>query len=276
MIELSRVAGLAFVQDGGRPGRMHEGVPPGGALVPDALARANEALGNARGAAAIERFGAMTIAARAAVRVADDEARTWSLAPGETIELAWDGARRARYLAIEGGVDVPVVLGGRGTLIVARLGGLEGRALRTGDVLAPLPRDVHRRAAAPPENVGGLAPRSRDAPVPVRLLPGPDLAAYAPDALAHLASTPRRVSPRSDRTGTRLEGAPIAWSRAAPPARTTPMIAGAIQLPPSGEPIVLGPDHPTTGGYPVIAVVAAADLGRFHAIPLGAEVRFAR
>ena len=161
---------------------------------------------------------------------------------------------------------MPVVLGGRGTLVGARLGGLDGRALRKGDVLraSTSPAAELARACAP----APLAAR------PIRVVPGPDLAAFAPEALASLTSQPWSLSARSDRTGTRLVGPRIAYRGEAPALDTTPMVAGALELPPSGEPIVLGPDHPTTGGYPVIAVVARIDLGRFHAIPLGGEVRF--
>jgi biotin-dependent carboxylase-like uncharacterized protein len=260
-----RSVGLAFVQDGGRPGRMAEGVPRGGALVPDALLAANEAVGNEAGAAAIERFGAMAIAADAPVVVSDELGRAREIAAGEEVHLPWDGARRARYLAVRGGLDVPSVLGGRGTLLVAKLGGHEGRPLRRGDRLA---------IGSAVSDCPPVERERADEASPIRIVPGPDLARYAPVALEALVGRRWRLSPTSDRTGTRLEGAPIAWSPSAPPARTTPMIAGAIELPPSGEPIVLGPDHPTTGGYPVVAVVRRADLGRFHARPLGASVRF--
>lgn len=263
-LRIERTVGLAFVQDGGRRGRLHEGVPPGGALSRDALARANAAVGNSVDAAGIERYGAMTISARGELLVADDDGRAWTLREGEALALPWDGSRRARYLAVRGGIDVPVVLGGRGTLVAASIGGLEGRPLRKGDELS----------------IGELAPSAlasrsaRASRETTRLVPGPDLGAYAPDALDALTSRAWRISPRSDRTGTRLEGATIPWREGAPSARTTPMVAGAIELPPGGEPIVLGPDHPTTGGYPVVAVIARVDLDDFHLLPLGREVRF--
>ncbi|UJR79214.1 biotin-dependent carboxyltransferase family protein [Sandaracinus amylolyticus] len=264
MIELERVVGLAFVQDGGRPGLLREGVPRGGALIPSALAAANRAVGNPEHAAGIERYGAITIVARGDVTVADDDARVWTLHDGERIELAWDGARRARFVALQGGIDVPRVLGGRGTLVAARIGGLEGRPLRRGDVL--------RTASEPITTAHALAWTPHQGAI--RLVAGPDLDVYAPSAIDALTSRAWRLSTRSDRTGTRLEAPAIPWRDDAPAARTTPMIAGAIELPPGGEPIVLGVDHPTTGGYPVVALVAGVDLDRFHAIPLGRDVRF--
>ncbi|AKF08181.1 biotin-dependent carboxyltransferase family protein [Sandaracinus amylolyticus] len=265
MIEIERVVGLAFVQDGGRPGRLREGVPRGGALIASALSAANRALGNPGDAAGIERYGAMTLVARGDVMLADDDARVWTLRDGERVELAWDGARRARFVALRGGIDVPRVLGGRGTLVAARIGGLEGRSLRRGDVL--------RAESEPMTNVRARPWLAHEGPI--RIVAGPDLAAYAPRAIDVLTSRAWRLSTRSDRTGTRLEGATVPWREGAPSARTTPMIAGAIELPPGGEPIVLGVDHPTTGGYPVVAVIARVDLDRFHAIPLGRDVRFA-
>lgn len=270
-IELERVVGLAFVQDGGRRGRLREGVPSGGALVPEALARANGALGNEPGAAGIERFGAMTIVGRdGEAWIAEDDGVARRVRAGERVALGWDGRARARYLALRGGIDVPRVLGGRGTLVAARIGGLGGRALRAGDVLR-----AGAEAGTGTGTGSGSETDTGSGGAPIRIVAGPDLATHAPQGLAALVGSPRRVSPRSDRTGTRLEGDAIAWRAGAVDASTTPMIAGAIELPASGEPIVLGPDHPTTGGYPVIAVIARVDLGRFHAIPLGREVRFA-
>jgi biotin-dependent carboxylase-like uncharacterized protein len=269
MIEITRVVGLAFVQDGGRPGRMEEGVPPGGALVPEWLARANLALGNDATEAAIERFGALTLRALTAVDIAEEDGRVRALAPGESVELGWDGRVRVRYVAIAGGLDVPRVLGGRGTLVSAGIGGFAGRALRRGDRIA---------VRHPPRRNGPVAALAAplDLRAPIRLYPGPDAPRFAPRALDVLLGNMWTLSPRSDRTGTRLVGPTIPWAPDAPPTRTTPMIAGAIELTPGGEAIVLGPDHPTTGGYPVIAVVANADLGRFHALPLGGPVHFER
>ena len=264
-LEVAGVTGLATVQDGGRPGHLHEGVPPGGALVAEALARANAAVDNPPGAAGIEVFGALRIRAVAPARLGLDDGaavRMTELRPGDTIALTCAGARVA-YLAVRGGFDVPLVLGGRGTLLAAALGGHEGRALRRGDLLriGSAPR-VHAAAGGAPDRAG-----------PVKVTQGPDFD-LDPALFARLLASTFRIDLRSDRVGIRLDGPRLLR----PPAdlgASRPMVRGAIQLPPDGVPIVLGPDHPTTGGYPVLATVIRSDLGRLAALPIAASVRFA-
>jgi len=262
VIEVVAVAGLATVQDGGRPGRMHEGVPPGGPLVPELLARANAAADNARFDPAIEVLGSLTIAARRAVVVAADDGVARALRAGESWSVAC-GPARVRYVAVRGGIDVPLVLGGRGTLLVAGLGGHEGRPLRKGDRLRAA-GGVEVRSIAPAAPVSGVA---------IRVVPGPDLDRFEARSIDLLVASDFRVSPRSDRVGIRLEGPALARVDD-DAALSAPMVRGAIQVPSSGEAIVLGPDHPTTGGYPVIATVVRADLGALGARPVGAIVRF--
>ena len=260
------VAGLVLVQDAGRPGRMHQGIPPGGALVPELLAAANRALGNPPDAAALEIAGGCRLAAEGEpVLLSLDGAPPRRLAPGESQEIR-PGAARVRYLALRGGVDVPEVLGGRGTLLVAALGGLDGRALRRGDRLA-----IGDLATREPMTEGvsvDLAPEAA-----IRVLPGPDLERFEADALERLLTAEFVVSPASDRVGTRLGGPPLAL-RGAERGGSLPMVRGAIQGTTGGEAIVLGPDHPTTGGYPVLVTVIRADQGRLAARRPGARVRF--
>jgi 5-oxoprolinase (ATP-hydrolysing) subunit C len=264
VIRVLAVAGLATVQDAGRPGRMHEGVPPGGALVPELLTMANAAAENAAGEAGIEVFGAITLTSDGPLLVAaDGEAGRW-LRAGEPWRVATAGAR-VRCIAVRGGVDVPAVLGGRGTLLAAAFGGHEGRPLRRGDAL-PVGEGPRR----PP---GGEVTAPLDPRAPIHLVPGPDVERFAPEALDLLLSSPFEIAPQSDRVGLRLRGA--ALPRTVDDAAVSgPMVRGAIQVPAGGEPIVLGPDHPTTGGYPVVATVIRADVGRVMARPLGATVRF--
>jgi biotin-dependent carboxylase-like uncharacterized protein len=264
-LDITSVAGPVTVQDGGRPGQMHHGVPPGGPLVPELLAVANRAVGNPWGAAALEAFGRLELRARGRpVRVAVD-GHAVTVAEGASLQVPAPESTSARYVAVEGGLAVPEVLGGRGTLLVARLGGHEGRALRSGDAL-PL-----GEGGGTPEAVelgDALAPEA-----PIRVTLGPDLERFEEATRASLLSAAFTVSPSSDRVGMRLRGAVLSHSDAGT-GTSRPMVRGAIQVPPSGEPIVLGPDHPTTGGYPLIAVVIRADWGRLCARRPGAAVRF--
>jgi biotin-dependent carboxylase-like uncharacterized protein len=262
-LRLTKVAGLATVQDGGRPGWMHQGVPPGGALVPALLERANAAVDNPGDAAAIETFGSITLVAiGGSLRVGRDDGSLAEVRDGDAC-AATCGRARVAYVAVRGGLDVPTVLGGRGTLLVAGLGGLDGRALRPGDVLASGKAGAHRAPVAPPLDLSG----------PIRVVAGPDLETLPAGSLEALLAIRYRVDPRSDRVGVRLDGPCLARvPDDTGPSR--PMVQGAIQLPPDGMPIVLGPDHPTTGGYPVVATVVRRDQARLFALPIGSSVRF--
>jgi biotin-dependent carboxylase-like uncharacterized protein len=262
VIEVVAVSGLATVQDAGRPGHMHEGVPPGGPLAPELMARANAGVRNTAGETAIEVFGSLTLRAHVPLIVASDDAATHGLVAGQSWTIDTRGAR-VRYAAVRGGIAVAPVLGGRGTLLVAGLGGHLGRPLRKGDRM---------RIGSAPECLD-LPPPVPDPQAAIRVMPGPDLDRFEPVALERLLSSVFHVAVQSDRVGTRLLGPPL--SRAdADAGASAPMVRGAIQVPASGEPIVLGPDHPTTGGYPVIATVLRRDVGALMARAVGSAVRF--
>jgi 5-oxoprolinase (ATP-hydrolysing) subunit C len=254
-----RALGLVTVQDLGRPGRMHEAVPPGGALVPGRLIAANRRVRNPDDAPALEVLGQLVVRAERAVELATDTTAARELAAGDELAVASE-PRRVAYLAVRGGIAAPLVLGGRGALLCAGLGGLVRAGQRfTGAALA-------ETAAAP-------LPAERSAG-PIRLVGGPDPEHFAPGALEILTSAEYRILPSSDRVGTRLDGP--ALPRTAAPEASRPMVIGALEVPRDGKPIVLGPEHPTTGGYPIVAVVAHEDLGRLFSIRLGGTVRFTR
>lgn len=269
--------GLITVQDLGRPGRMHEALPPGGALVPSMLVRANRAVGNLEGAAAIEVSGRLVVRAIAPCVVASgSEARSLDVDDEIAIESA---PSRVTYLAVRGGVDAPIILGGRGAHLSAGIGGL----VRKGDriAIAEVAHDALARNTddALARDTNDAVSRARDDALAsdphdeIRVVPGPDLDAFEPSAIEMLTCTAWHIGSSSDRVGTRLEGATI--PRPADHVEASrPMVIGAIEIPRDGAPIVLGPEHPTTGGYPVIAVVASDDLDAFHSIPLGGSVRF--
>ncbi len=252
-----RATGLVTIQDLGRRGHMHEAVPPGGALVPELLIGANRTAHNPDDAPAIEVLGQLVVRATTELVIATDRTSERRLTAGEQLTIASE-RRRCTYLAIRGGVAAPRVLDGRGTLLCAGL----GAPLRAGDSIR-----IDRAA------VVANPPVSFDASDLIRVVAGPDSAAFAPRALELLTEAPYRVLPSSDRVGTRLHGSALPRD---PGYRelSRPLVVGALEVPGDGQPIALGPEHPTTGGYPVIAVIAHADLGRFFAIPLGGEVRF--
>jgi 5-oxoprolinase (ATP-hydrolysing) subunit C len=232
-------------------------------MAPAHLAYANAAAHNPADAAAIEAFGDLELLARAAVVVATEAGVVRTLAANERARFDRPAGRRVHYLALRGGLDVPRVLGGRGTLPTAGLGGHEGRPLRRGDVLGVGDAALSFAALPPPS----------DDDAPIALVAGPDLDAFAHGTLDLLCAATFTIAPASDRTGTRLAGPRLAL-RGAAFRPSAPMVRGAIEVPPDGAPIVLGPDHPTTGGYPVLACVRSADFGRFMRITLGAAVRF--
>jgi allophanate hydrolase subunit 2 len=256
-IELTRVAGLALLVDRGRPGHMHEGVPRGGPLVSALFDRANAFAGNSpsANACAIELTGKLEITARGGRVVIGDEHERVELADGERHVVASTGRARVTYLALGGGgVDAPLFLGGRGALLVAGIGARLVKGARLG-AIAPKGADPARPAPEPPDDRA-----------PVLVARGPD---GPPPALTGISGL--RISPASDRVGTRLDGFAPAPDPKAMMRRSSPMVRGAIELTPSGL-VVLGPDHPTTGGYPVIGVVREASLDAFFSRPLGATV----
>ncbi|MBX3191129.1 MAG: biotin-dependent carboxyltransferase family protein [Labilithrix sp.] len=231
---------------------MHEGIPRGGPLVPEALARANAALGNPRGACAIEIYGAIEIAARGRVAVSDDRGGATTLGDGETIRVATEGKTRVRYVAVAGGIDVPEVLGGRGTMLAIGIGGYEGRVLRRGDRVSG---SESGGGSASGGGSGSGSGSGSESVIEIEVVEG------------DWSGGTFTVGAASDRMGTRLEGGTPVVSAAG---ASTPMVLGAIELTPSGL-IVLGPDHPTTGGYPVIAVVRSGSIGRLFSLPIGAR-----
>jgi antagonist of KipI len=262
---------LTTIQDTGRWGFQARGVPVAGPMDPLSHRLANALVGNTRDAALLEvtllgpelefedeRLVAVTGAdfdlsldGRATALNAP-----FTVAAGSHLRF---GARRlgARaYLAVSGGIAVTPTLGSRSTHLVSAMGGLGGRALLAGDRL-PLGDPSERQGAA-------LAPQEAAAALPdgratIRVLPGPQADRFTADALEMLQSAPYTLARDSDRMGFRLEGPPLTYARGAEIiSDATPL--GVLQVPPSGQPILLMADRQTTGGYPKIATVIAADI----------------
>ncbi|MYV56941.1 biotin-dependent carboxyltransferase family protein [Streptomyces sp. SID3212] len=274
-----RAGALTTVQDLGRHGHAHLGVPRSGALDPPALRLGNRLVGNPEGAAALETtLNGCAVRPRCTVEAAvtgapcgvtvDGRPVAWGqsvrVPAGAVLDVgpAVSGVRS--YLAFGGGVAVEPVLGSRSTDL---LSGLGPAPLRDGTVLALGPR---RGPAAPADVVPAQAP---PAELVLRVRLGPRDGWFTEAALRTLASAVYRVSSASNRIGLRTEG-PALERAVTGELPSEGMVLGAVQVPPDGLPLVFLADHPTTGGYPVVAVVREADLAAAAQAVPGTPIRF--
>jgi biotin-dependent carboxylase-like uncharacterized protein len=277
-VEVISPGPLTTIQDLGRPGWAHIGVPRSGAADRPALVLANRLVGNEDGAAALEttltgprlRFETETVVAMSGATVealADDRPvpmnAAFTVAAGEVLRVGTAQAGLRTYIAFAGGVSAPLVLGSASTDTLTGLGSLP---LQRGEIL---------------ELVGGRA-SGAPAPAPPRVGPakealvvvlGPRDDWFTQGAIKLLVSEPFTVNPASNRIGVRLDGPRLDRARA-DELPSEGMVPGAIQVPPSGQPILLLTDHPTTGGYPVIAVVMEQDLHLAAQLRPGQQLRF--
>ena len=273
------------VQDLGRPGYAHLGVSASGAADPVSLRIGNRLVGNAANAAAIEMTltgAALAFSApcRVAVTGSDFEpaldgagVSLWTaleVEPGQTLACRGTRAGARCTVCVRGGIAAPLVLGSASTHLTSGLGGVAGRALRAGDLLA-----VGAAGGAAPAGwrfPAELAARllRRDT---LRVTRGPQWQRFPPQAQAALFAGRYTVSERTSRMGLRLEGARLAADR--PGEMVTEGVSlGALQVPGDGRPIISFVEHQTTGGYPQIACVIAADLHRVGQLRARDEVRF--
>lgn len=288
MIEVMQCDTLTTVQDLGRFGQRHLGVPQAGAMDGLALQQANLLLGNPPGAAGLEiSLGPLQLRFHQACDVAwsgtdfparlmdaDGEATGQRLSPGYVHHVpagmilrlqrpAMPGMRC--FLALAGGIDVPEILGSRSTDVNSGFGGLEGRPLQRGDRLA-LGEPGH-----PVSGRCGVRPLS---PEPLlRVLPGPDYEQFEAGARDALWQEEWRVTPDSNRMGLRLEGSSL-WLKEPRERQSSAVLPGVVQVPPNGQPIVLANDAQTTGGYPCIISVISSDLWKLAYLPPGSRIRF--
>lgn len=293
VVRIIRPGPFSTVQDLGRPGFAHLGVPSSGAADTLSLRLGNRLLGNPDAAAAIESTlsglhasfysdtaicltGATTDDALLLDAEGKAIRRITHAAPipvsaGQCVRVGAFSRGVRQYLCIAGGVRTTPVLGSRSTHAASGIGGHEGRTLRAGDAL-PL---------GEPEGAG---PRSIDSgardrieqllgPGELRILPGPHAELFGDAAHAELLHASFTIGRASDRVGVRLDG-PRVPTRDRGELPTEAMLVGAIQVTPDGTPIVLMADGPTTGGYPVIGVVIASDLPALAQRRPGEAVRF--
>ena len=286
-VEILSSGPMLTVQDAGRFGLRHMGVSPAGPIDPAAMALANALAGNDPGAAALEFAGPAgsfrsDAPLRFAVAGADCAIRidgrpvaageSHRLKPGEVLTVGAPMGAVWAYLAVSGGIAIPPVLGSRATHLRSGLGGIEGRALRAGDRLPLGPQDADAPCLRPAIRLDNHAP-ARDSG-PIRLILGPQDDYFAPEVIARLTGCDFTVTPQRDRMAMVLGGVEM------PAARGHDIVSdgtvpGSVQVPGSGQPLVLLAESQTTGGYPKIGTIASVDLARLAQMPVGARIRFA-
>jgi biotin-dependent carboxylase-like uncharacterized protein len=271
---------VSSVQDGGRHGAQRYGLTPSGAMDRLALAAANTLLDNAPFAAAIEvgpfgaaftaRNGAVRVALSGALRSADVARRpvafhtSMTIAEGETLVLGFAKDGAFSYLAIEGGITGEPMFGSLAVNARVGLGSPYPRPLKAGDELPA------RAASGAPERRIELPPPATG---PIRVVFGPQDDEFGDEAKALFLGSEWKISSTSDRMGYRLEG-PVIKHLHGHNIVSDGTVDGSIQVPGNGAPIVLMPDRGTSGGYPKIATVISADLGRLAQTPTGTGFRF--
>jgi biotin-dependent carboxylase-like uncharacterized protein len=267
-VEVVRAGLLTTVQDRGRPGLAHLGVPPSGAADRDAYELGNRLVGNPPGAAALEatldgpvlRFDRPTT-------VALTGATTVEVRTVEELDVGRCVGGVRTYVSVRGGIDVEPELGSRSTDLLTGLG---PAPLRAGDLL-----EIGSVPAVAPDEPLGTVPTTALPLEPVlRVRAGPRDDWFTAAALEALCTEPWRVSSSSNRVGIRLEGPPLERARH-DELLSEGLVTGALQVPASGHPILLMNDHPTTGGYPVIGVVRSDDLSLAGQLAPRQCVRFA-
>ncbi len=274
------------VQDRGRYGLQAIGVPVSGALDAVALHVANVLVGNAPGCAALEILGTGPVlevnAESVRLAIAGANASLEVLAPNRRALSCFESFRLQRgeifrvgalsdgavtYLAVEGGLDLPMLLGSRSTYTRAAFGGFQGRAITTDDDLPLVLQGVLERKES------RLRGRALPGQLPIRIIPGPQDDFFTSDALETLLTNEYTVSPAVDRMGMRLDGPRLEHARGfnITSDGTAP---GSIQVPGDGLPIVLLADRQTTGGYPKIGCVISADFATIARLRQGDTVSF--
>ncbi|QOR69601.1 biotin-dependent carboxyltransferase family protein [Ruania alkalisoli] len=271
-------AGLVLIEDLGRAGHAASGVSASGAADRGALVAANRRLGNPDGAPALEvMLGQLHLRAEQEVLVtlagapAPLRADGMVHPPGAVVMLPAGAELMLRtppwglrsYLAVRGGIDVPRVLGSASHDV---LSGLGPPPVQAGDVLSV----GTPSGPVPTADVTHGAPHT---PFLLDVLPGPRRDWFTPEAVETFLSEPYTVTDTGDRVGVRLDGPVLERARSGELA-SEGVVRGSVQVPPDGKPLIFGPDHPVTGGYPVIGVLTEAAADASAQVRPGQQVRF--
>ncbi|AJY74127.1 biotin-dependent carboxyltransferase family protein [Paenibacillus beijingensis] len=294
---------LTTVQDLGRFGYQRQGVIVSGAMDRFALRMANLLVGNAEGEAALEATligPEITFGQDALISVCGGDLSAevggrplpmWRpvwIRAGQTLRFGGCRSGARAYVAVAGGIGVPIVMESRSTYLRAGLGGCEGRALKEGDELsvgipsalsAQYMERLKRVAgtspfAAPSWFAGGSTLPGYSEHPAIRFVPGRDYSSFAEESRQWFEGRSYRVTPQSDRMGYRLEGPPLSLKERLEPISSA-VATGTVQVPEGGQPIMLMADRQTIGGYPVVAQVVTADLPLLAQLRPGQRVRFA-
>jgi len=287
MIEVIKPGLFTTIQDLGRWGYQSYGVGIAGALDPFALSAANLLVGNPENAAGLEitvqgpalKFHRETTLAIAGADLdprLDGQSipnRTCVLAPSAStlgFKARKSGVRA--YLAVSGGIDVPLVMESRSTYLLGKFGGLDGRAIKAQDLLPMGNPPANYRKGVGRSFPEEFLPPYRKNPT-LRVVLGPFDEFFSQEGVRDFLSTPYTITAQSDRMGYRLRGIPITRHKKEE-LITCGLANGTIQVPPNGQPIVLLVDRQTIGGYPVIATMIHADLPLVAQSAPGDELRF--
>lgn len=276
---------LTTVQDLGRYGYQQFGISPSGALDPYSMKAANILVGNHFGEAVLEvSFTGPLIEALHdtviavcggdfSLKIDGDAVPMWRslvLRKGQLLEIGRCPHGARGYLAVAGGIDVPVVLGSRSTFLNGKFGGFEGRTLQKGDILFGIHPFVKKPLKIWPSNLIPIYKRELE----IKVLPGPHQHLFTEESLERFFGEKYLVTSKSNRMGYQLKGPELMHKRG-PDIISDPVPLGGIQVPASGQPIILLAERQTTGGYTRIGTVISVDLPRLAQAVPGTEIHFA-
>ncbi len=282
LIEIVQAGPLVTVQDLGRNGFRHQGVSRAGSLDSLSLRIANRLVGNADAAAGLEMlFGNTRIRFLKEIWFALAGCDCFATLNGKPVHPGWTKRARAgdeliinmprnglcAYLALDGGINVPVLMGARSTDLQGGFGGWSGRKLQSGDLLP-----VGKKNPKQLKTRGVLLPELNQA---IRVLAGPEVTQFDSAAQDAFFSHGWKITADSNRMGFRLEGDTLVRSESAD-LLSHGVFPGTIQVPPNGQPIILAAEAQATGGYPRIASVIQSDLWKLGQLRPGAFVHFRR
>ena len=275
------------VQDLGRPSFQHLGVPVSGAVSPAALKIGNALVGNDQSMACLEirligpTMEVLCDAARLALTGTNIEIeliggsrgfqpanQSLVLRRGQKFKIGTISDSGSAYLAIEGGFRLPQVYGSLSTYVRANIGGFLGRALIEGDEIPLNRNDVEDRSELRVSNLEATEEKG-----PIRIIFGPQKDFFKEESIQEFLGSPYSITREADRMGIRLDG-PVLKHERGYNIVSDGIVTGAIQVPGTGQPIVLLADHQTTGGYPKMATVISADISRMGRLKPGDTIQF--